>query len=1112
MDPDATSLNLVLDISASIENLTKDINKAVNDINTQFATISEKLNEELKSAFGLVDDNIKSINESIGITTDLMKSINIDKKSFEGVEEVFDSIIKYADKFAVELQDEASPLTRMLQLFTSINKTINAKNKALLLEAKYLKEEPEALKRIDRLFSDICDQAEDTLNFIGGANGWVNKGKEFADVVDRIAASFKSVNQLLKISNEENEKFTAIGYRKYGPPQEIRRDIINISNEYRILGKTAEEAFVAMAKMGGVPKKDMKELTGVVGQFMNVTHSSADAMATYVRQARLAGMSNADIERSLTQMAKAAGTAGLMGDDLNNIIKSTTVSQAQLQSVFGKDINYGQYVQMKAELAGVAQAAGLGSDALGNMIDRLVAGGKESAAFQALAGAGIDPASIKTAEDMAKALDQLSVLYRQTGGTGRDAIYIQEAYMQATGMQRHEVDALIMSQGNLANLHKDMTNGMKNVVGGLKEMNDQANDTTWKQLNLVLQKLTNILHEAGTVLDQTLAPALLFVLESVEAGIIVIKDNVKAFTDYIMSIGWVKDAMNALKNMSDDMKSSIKAVIGVVLVGGTAFLFINKIIPITRILFGGLSLASGVLRGALWLVGLAGNKAASGIGNAASKAGGSSGIFTGFFNAITDGLSKFAKAATTYARGIAMITFLLLGMGAAIYMVAQAMFVLSTIKNLGEVSATMAGIIAVLLGIIKIAPALAKGIEGSGRAFAYLAAFMVGAIGTLYAIVYVLDYMATVMEKMKNVIVGLFEALYKYDANKLIMITSAVAGLGSAMLGAAPGMFAFSVSMLALAVSTGALGYASNTYQPVINALYVTLLGMSLINDAAIMDLAAANFNLAMSIVGLGTASAVSLIPLAMFGGVLAAFSLAALIAAPIIDKLSMSILGLTVALEKFKAVSNINMKGSGVALMSTFAGGIQSATGYVISAISKAFSMVAKYLPHSNAELGPFSDLTGSGSALLETMAGGVLDSDALTEALSKQFNEASETPIKMPEIMTGTTQAMWKDLLSSVVNDNDNAMVTKANQVYPMPVFTDELKTLKPKEDAKLMKELSDASAAQTKILTEIYKFMIDADPKHLNKLDELIRGLRSGSNEIREFGNNTILNSWT
>lgn len=92
----------------------------------------------------------------------------------------------------------------------------------------------------------------------------------------------------------------------------------------------------------------------------------------------------------------------------------------------------------------------------------------------------------------------------------------------------------------------------------------------------------------------------------------------------------------------------------------------------------------------------------------------------------------------------------------------------------------------------------------------------------------------------------------------------------------------------------------------------------------------------------------------------------------------------------------------SGKKIILTIVDGILSVKEEVANAIASALEWADQFLPHSDAELGPFSRLTDSGMAIPETMAIGVEASgDSLAAALDSTF---SQVPSYTPSITSGT------------------------------------------------------------------------------------------------------------
>jgi hypothetical protein len=84
--------------------------------------------------------------------------------------------------------------------------------------------------------------------------------------------------------------------------------------------------------------------------------------------------------------------------------------------------------------------------------------------------------------------------------------------------------------------------------------------------------------------------------------------------------------------------------------------------------------------------------------------------------------------------------------------------------------------------------------------------------------------------------------------------------------------------------------------------------------------------------------------------------------------------------------------------LMQTFSKGISSGWRWMKGALTSSFNKARKFMPHSDAKEGPFSDLTTSGRKLMSTMAAGVkMGQGSLHTAMRSAFNGA-------PKLQTAT------------------------------------------------------------------------------------------------------------
>lgn len=70
---------------------------------------------------------------------------------------------------------------------------------------------------------------------------------------------------------------------------------------------------------------------------------------------------------------------------------------------------------------------------------------------------------------------------------------------------------------------------------------------------------------------------------------------------------------------------------------------------------------------------------------------------------------------------------------------------------------------------------------------------------------------------------------------------------------------------------------------------------------------------------------------------------------------------------------NNFSLYNSGKAILRTLGNGIKAAASYPVNAVKNVFAKVRKYLPFSDAKMGPLSELTASGSAIMNTLGDGM-------------------------------------------------------------------------------------------------------------------------------------------
>ena len=116
----------------------------------------------------------------------------------------------------------------------------------------------------------------------------------------------------------------------------------------------------------------------------------------------------------------------------------------------------------------------------------------------------------------------------------------------------------------------------------------------------------------------------------------------------------------------------------------------------------------------------------------------------------------------------------------------------------------------------------------------------------------------------------------------------------------------------------------------------------------------------------------------------------------------------------------------SGVALVSTFVDGIKAAGQKVWDAVLNVFDYVATLFPHSDAEAGPFSQLTQSGRALISTIADAVLSSGKLL------YDNISSVFSPVLSYIVGTWASLSESVKSFVEGFNLNDLALMASSVF--------------------------------------------------------------------------------
>jgi hypothetical protein len=161
--------------------------------------------------------------------------------------------------------------------------------------------------------------------------------------------------------------------------------------------------------------------------------------------------------------------------------------------------------------------------------------------------------------------------------------------------------------------------------------------------------------------------------------------------------------------------------------------------------------------------------------------------------AMLDSIGKAASKAAAYALPMMQVGLALLFLAGAVYVLAQAMMVLSGLENLGTVA----------LGLLMI--------FGAFAVFALMAIALTPVIPILFAVSVVFLIFATsvwVMAQAMSVMAGAFESFSKVDYKGLAISLYVLAGAMIAMIPAALGMLLVVPALGALAVTMAALDWA----------------------------------------------------------------------------------------------------------------------------------------------------------------------------------------------------------------------------------------------------------------------------------------------------------------
>ncbi|UPY79879.1 phage tail tape measure protein (plasmid) [Leptospira weilii] len=143
-----------------------------------------------------------------------------------------------------------------------------------------------------------------------------------------------------------------------------------------------------------------------------------------------------------------------------------------------------------------------------------------------------------------------------------------------------------------------------------------------------------------------------------------------------------------------------------------------------------------------------------------------------------------------------------------------------------------------------------------------------------------------------------------------------------------------------------------------------------------------------------------------------------------------------------WSALSNIignirnRMKESGSSLFSAFGLGIMDSINDLKTTVNSVMSVIARFLPHSNADEGPLSNLTGSGAAFVDTFALGMKQRKATLGSVLTEVTSGFETGWGS---IKNTGVALVETFSTGVRSNVDkayNAIIDMANKIRkPLP-----------------------------------------------------------------------------
>lgn len=517
IDPNVYGLSIELSLSTgkAFESLNR-FEAAVTGIETQVTAVAQKALGEIESLTDKLEKNISSVSASlkdVSVEGDKFSQNisqaqadtatmggNIDSQIDDITKSIklWDEILEIHEEIVKLGQDELDRVGDYVRIIEDIKQAIDLKNKSHATELEYIRQETKAFGNVAQQATNFNDSLAGNATIMGGI---VNLAKHLFILVAEI--------------DQATENFVATNYRAYGTQQQLVQQARLLTAEYGLLDEQAIEATKALASLR-IPEDELKQYVVLVSEASRYTGASVEVLAAYAHSLRQVGMDAVATQRHLQHMAASMRMFGLSTADLNRILGNTTISIAEIDTVFGPGA-VEQLNLMRTNMAGLSKQLGFSADASEKFIMHLM-DPSNRILLERFSGESIDNISDLT-RAMITSGEKIQEQIQNMRDSGMDDVQIQyqlQALSEAYGFANVESMHLAARLAELSNemgLNLDNAEDMQKAYETLynESLNpvSDANATLAAQFRILTTRIRDLAHYALQPLADGLAAVLI---------------------------------------------------------------------------------------------------------------------------------------------------------------------------------------------------------------------------------------------------------------------------------------------------------------------------------------------------------------------------------------------------------------------------------------------------------------------------------------------------------------------------------------------------------------------------------------------------------------------------